>query len=281
MVAAFGTALHVTGTDPRRSRPALRRSAPTRAMPGSRRRPRSRTSSSTPSRASARTADDRQPFLDNALPRGAGEGIHPDAARRLTFAMMVGIPIMQLIMFGYASIPIRVPCRRGRGRRQRHVRALDRAGAREHHLFPRRRLAGQRRARRRDDRAWRRAVRRRHSTDFSRRLQRGEKPALLIEADATIRSPRATRWRPSPAQPDRADPTTSRGRCAHCSRRPPFEVRIHAATTGGRHEYNIVPGLMGTILTMTLAMLTRSPSRASSSAAPWRTCWRRRCGRSR
>ncbi len=31
---------------------------------------------------------------------------------RLTFGMMVGIPVMQLLLFGYASTPIRATCPR-------------------------------------------------------------------------------------------------------------------------------------------------------------------------
>ena len=52
-----------------------------------------------------------------------------------------------------------------------------------------------------------------------------------------------------------------------------FDLRVHRHyNPEGLTSYNIVPGLVGTILTLT--MVPRSPSPASASAAPWRTSWR-------
>ena len=95
-------------------------------------------------------------------------------------------------------------------------------------------------------------------TDFSRLLQRGERPAILVEADAT--DPVATgnalaalaQLNQTALMHDLIGPLHSL--------QPgdlPFEVRIHRRyNPAGITEYNIVPGLMGTILTMTLAMMT-------------------------
>jgi ABC-2 type transport system permease protein len=95
-------------------------------------------------------------------------------------------------------------------------------------------------------------------TDFSRRVLRGEKPAMLVEADAT--DPVAT------GNALAALAELNQTALAHDLIGPlrslqpgqaPFEVRIHRRyNPEGITEYNIVPGLMGTILTMTLAMIT-------------------------
>jgi ABC-2 type transport system permease protein len=53
---------------------------------------------------------------------------------------------------------------------------------------------------------------------------------------------------------------------------PPFDVAVHRLyNPESLTQYNIVPGLMGVILTMTMVMMTGSRSRASASAARWRT----------
>jgi ABC-2 type transport system permease protein len=94
--------------------------------------------------------------------------------------------------------------------------------------------------------------------DFSRRLQRGERPAILVEADAT--DPVATgnalaalqQLNQTALMHDLYGPLATLQPEA-----PAFEVRIHRRyNPEGATEYNIVPGLMGTILTMTLGMMT-------------------------
>lgn len=94
--------------------------------------------------------------------------------------------------------------------------------------------------------------------DFSRRLHRGEKPALLLEADAT--DPTAvvnalaavTAVGQSALIRDLKGPLLS-----HRSPEPPFEVRVHRRyNPEGVSQYNVVPGLMGAILTMTMIMMT-------------------------
>ena len=67
---------------------------------------------------------------------------------RLTFAMMVGMPIMQLMLFGFAinTDPKHLPTG-GAGRRPQPVRAHAGRGAAEHRLLPHRAPARQRSAR--------------------------------------------------------------------------------------------------------------------------------------
>ncbi len=94
--------------------------------------------------------------------------------------------------------------------------------------------------------------------DFERRLERGERPVALVEADAT--DPVATgnaisalnRINRTALARDLTGPLADLA-----PREPPFELRVHTRyNPEGASEYNIVPGLTGTILTMTLLIMT-------------------------
>ena len=181
---------------------------------------------------------------------------------RLTFAMMVGIPIMQLILFGYAinTDPTHLPTAVVLGDNG-DLRALDRARAREHRLFPRRRLA--RTAR---DEAERdaRAAARSSSSSTSRPISAAACSAASgrrswSRPTPPIRSPPATPWRAlSRAQPDRADARSHRAAARSCSRaiRRSSCASTAATTRKGSPSTTSCPGLIGTILTMTLVMMT-------------------------
>ena len=178
---------------------------------------------------------------------------------RLTFGMIVGIPVIQLILFGYAinSDPKHLPT------------ALRIA---EHSEFSRSILAGLANS---DyfavvgEAADEAEAERMLATgrvqfvvtipaDFSRRLVRGERPALLVEADAT--DPAATGNAIAAlnqlAQTALVHDLT--GPLAPLAGAPgAFEVRIHPLyNPEAVTQYNIVPGLMGVILTMTMVMMT-------------------------
>ena len=117
------------------------------------------------------------------------QGILQMRRDRLTFAMMVGIPIMQLVLFGFAinTDPKHLPTAVRRRRPQRVRAHASCAALREHRLLrDRRRSAATRSRGRRAARARRGAVRASPSRPTSRAtLLRGERPALLVEADAT------------------------------------------------------------------------------------------------
>ncbi len=93
---------------------------------------------------------------------------------------------------------------------------------------------------------------------FSRELLRGEQPVVLVEADAT--DPAATGNAISALR------TVARTALEHDLKGSigyllpggdPLEVRIHPRyNPEGITQYNIVPGLMGVVLTMTMAMIT-------------------------
>ena len=105
---------------------------------------------------------------------------------RVTLGMIVGIPLMQLFLFGFAINSIPRPAHRDLHRRSRRVRPLHRRGAAQFQLF---------RHRRRDQLARRSAPAAaakarccswsRFRSNFTRDMVRGAQPDLLIEADAT------------------------------------------------------------------------------------------------
>jgi len=89
---------------------------------------------------------------------------------------------------------------------------------------------------------------------FERSVRRGDKPALLVAADATdpVASGAAlgtlNQLVQTALRHDRLIPENSA---------PPFEIRTHARyNPAGSTQLNIVPGLLGTILTLTMLIFT-------------------------
>jgi len=177
---------------------------------------------------------------------------------RLTFAMLVGVPILQLVLFGYAinGDPRLLPTAVVAMDDGPLVRAVVRAA---------------------ENTGYFRVVA--HTTDaeaealiaqgqvqfalvfpadFSRRVLRGERPAMAVYADASdpaATGPAAAALAALPAVAlvhELQGPLAAlRGASA------PFELRLHRRyNPEGLTAYNVVPGLMGVILTMTLVMLT-------------------------
>ncbi|PND30337.1 mannose-1-phosphate guanyltransferase [Achromobacter pulmonis] len=178
---------------------------------------------------------------------------------RITFGMIVGMPIMQLALFGYAinTDPKQMPTA---------VIAAD------HSPFTRSFVAAMKASdyfriteELKDEEAGRAALAQGRvlfvltiPPDFSRRLLRGERPALLIEADATdpmatgLAIGAATQLTQAVAEKD-----LTGALAPLAGGQPPFEVRVHRLYNEEQiSQYNTVPGLMGVILTMTLVMMT-------------------------
>ena len=178
---------------------------------------------------------------------------------RLTFAMMIGVPLMQLALFGYAinSDPKRLPtivvAQENTVYTRSIVRALENSG-----YF--RIIAST------DDARVADAALANGSAQFAltlpagfaRELERGATPKLLVEADAT--DPAATgnaiaalqSLAGSALQHDLTGVLAARQLSA-----APFELVIQRRyNPEGITQYNIVPGLMGVILTMTMIMMT-------------------------
>jgi ABC-2 type transport system permease protein len=177
---------------------------------------------------------------------------------RLTFAMMVGVPIMQLVLFGYAinsdprNLPAAVVAAENSPFVRSIVRAVENSGYFRVVAVPTEGEAE-------------RLIERGEvqfalvfPSDFSASLLRGETPALAVYADAT--DPSATGPAVSALEklPSVALAHDLRGPLAHLSHEPaPFEVRVHRRyNPEGLTNYNVVPGLIGVILTMTLVMMT-------------------------
>ena len=90
--------------------------------------------------------------------------------------------------------------------------------------------------------------------NFERAVRRGDRPALLVAADATDPVAAGSAMAAlgtlvqTALQHDRAVPDGAA---------PPFEIRTHARyNPAANTSFNIVPGLVGTILTMTMLIFT-------------------------
>ncbi|MDR8730571.1 ABC transporter permease [Burkholderia pseudomultivorans] len=178
---------------------------------------------------------------------------------RVTFAMIVGVPIIQLALFGFAintdpkHLPTAVivadpsPFARSFIAAMRNSAYFDIVETLPDEAAGRDALA-------RGDVLFVLNV----PADFSRRLLRGERPSLLVEADATdpVATASALGALAGLVQPVADKDLT--GPLAHLNGRPPaFDVELHRLyNPEGITQYNVVPGLMGVILTMTMVMMT-------------------------
>lgn len=178
---------------------------------------------------------------------------------RLTFGMIVGIPVIQLVLFGFAinSDPKHLPTAVLSADHSEFSRSIL-AGLKNSDYFT---FVGEAADELDADRMLATGAAQFVITipaDFSRRLVRGERPALLLEADAT--DPAAT-GNAIAAVNQLAQTVLTHdlvGPLAPLAGSPgAFEVRIHPRyNPEAITQYNIVPGLMGVILTMTMVMMT-------------------------
>lgn len=178
---------------------------------------------------------------------------------RLTFAMMVGIPLIQLVLFGFAinSDPRHLPTAVLSADNSVFARTFVRALENSEYFRVVKQVGSEAEAERLISAGEVQFVLN-IPVDFARKLQRGERPALLLEADAT--DPSATGFAIS-AVNQLAQSALNRDLNGPLKglqgAPPPFEVRIHRRyNPEGVTQYNIVPGLMGVILTMTMIMMT-------------------------
>ena len=178
---------------------------------------------------------------------------------RLTFAMMVGIPILQLVLFGFAinadpkSLPTGVHVADNSAFARSFVTALENSG-----YF---RIVRYLSTEAEVDRALAEGEVQFVLTvpeGFARKLVRGERPALLLEADATDPAATSNALAALMTLNQTALERDLTGSLAHLKGHPPpFEVRVHRRYNPENiTQYNIVPGLIGTILTMTMVMMT-------------------------
>ncbi len=178
---------------------------------------------------------------------------------RITFAMMIGIPIIQVTLFGFAinSDPKHLPTAIIAADQSEFTRSFV-AAMRNSEYFEIVSLPG-------DEESARRALARGDvqfvldiPAGFTRDLVKGARPSLLVEADATDPTAIGTALGvlPSIAQVVlQRDLTGPLSRLA--SGPPAFDVQVHRLyNPESVTQYNIVPGVMGVILTMTLVLMT-------------------------
>ena len=93
---------------------------------------------------------------------------------------------------------------------------------------------------------------------FTRQLLRGERPALLIEADATDPTATGSALAAVNGITQSVIQKELNGPLAMLQSGPaPFDVKIHQLYNPDNiTQYNVVPGLMGMILTLTMVMMT-------------------------
>src|SRR5712672_449942 len=174
---------------------------------------------------------------------------------RVSFAMIVMIPVMQLLLFGYAinttprHLPTVVLLQEDSDLARSILKALENTAyfhfTREVHdvaefdnlLLSGKVLFGVEIPR-----------------GFERAVRRGDHPALLVAADAT--DPVAASSALS-ALGVITQTALEHDLFAGDPMSPPFEIRAHARyNPAGSSRLNIVPGLVGTILTMTMLIFT-------------------------
>ncbi|MEO8039447.1 MAG: ABC transporter permease [Betaproteobacteria bacterium] len=178
---------------------------------------------------------------------------------RLTFGMIVGIPVIQVLLFGFAinsdpkSLPTAVLSMDNGSYSRSIVAALRNTG----YFRIDREVHSEAEAAGLLERSQVQFVITIPS-GFERDLVRGEHPVLLVEADAT--DPAATGNALAALGPA-VETALSRDLQGVLSDlvRPPsaVEVRVHRRfNPEGVTAYNIVPGLLGVILTMTMVLMT-------------------------
>lgn len=178
---------------------------------------------------------------------------------RLTFGMMVGVPLMQLILFGYAinSDPRDLSTAVLSADNSPFSRGLVASMQASSYFSIDQTIASRDQARellRLGQAQFVLTI----PQGFWADLVKGQRPVLLLEADAT--DPAATSnavaaFREVVARTLDREMT---GSLAHLAANPsPVDIRVHADyNPEAITQYNIVPGLLGVILTLTLVMIT-------------------------
>lgn len=178
---------------------------------------------------------------------------------RLTFAMMVGIPIIQLGLFGFAinTDPKHLPTAVVMGDDSAYGRRIVAAFETSQYF----RVIGYAAS---EEEAERLLATGRVSfvvnipPSFSRDLVRGDRPRLLVEADASDPAAASNAVGALPGILDRVLSQELKGPLAELrATASPVELAVHRRyNPEGITQYNIVPGLIGVILTLSMIMMT-------------------------
>ena len=178
---------------------------------------------------------------------------------RLTFGMMIGIPLIQLTLFGFAinADPKHLPAAvlmADHGQQGRTLLyAIQNTGYFDFIREVKTEAEGQ-------DALARGEVQFvvNIPENFTRDLLRGDRPAILVEADATDPSATGNALGTLRTLLNTALQNDLKGPLSFLAGADsPIDLRIHARyNPEGITYYNIVPGLMGVILTMTMVIIT-------------------------
>ena len=178
---------------------------------------------------------------------------------RITFAMMLGVPLMQLVLFGFAinNDPKGLPAALVTTSQDHYTRAMVSAMENTgYYRFDHVVASAEEADRLIQSGAVSFVVT--VPSDFARRVQRGDHPQILIEADATDPSVASgaistlgtvaaqALLREQSAEAQAAEQSTAA-----------LNVVVHQLyNPEGITQYNIVPGLLGVILQLTMVMMT-------------------------
>ena len=178
---------------------------------------------------------------------------------RLTFAMIIGVPIIQLVLFGYAinTDPKQLPTAIVSADQGPVTRSIVTALANSGYFEVSSETVSQGEAHAmlaRGDIAYALTI----PAGFERDLVRGLRPQIVIEADATDPAASSGGIAALPTLISNVAAEFAAGPLAGLAvPPPPVDVVIHRLyNPEGITRYNIVPGLLGTILTMTTILMT-------------------------
>ncbi len=178
---------------------------------------------------------------------------------RATFGMMIGIPLLQLTLFGFAinADPKHLATAVLAADHGPFARTLVAAMSNSGYFALTREAATEAEAER--------LLRLGEvqfviniPEDFTRRLLRGERPTLLIEADATDPAATGPALAALRALADRVLDRDLTGPLAPLrAKAGPVDFAVHAHYNPENiTQYNVVPGLMGVVLTLTMVIIT-------------------------
>jgi ABC-2 type transport system permease protein len=178
---------------------------------------------------------------------------------RVTFAMIVGIPIIQMGLFGFAinADPRHLPTAVISADQSEFTRSFTEAMRNSGYFDIVATLP--------DQESGRRALRQGAvlfvldiPAGFTRELVKGAHPSLLVEADATDSTAVGTALGALPSIAQSALQKDLVGPLSRLEGTPdPFDVQVHRLyNPEAITQYNVVPGLMGVILTMTMVIMT-------------------------
>jgi ABC-2 type transport system permease protein len=177
----------------------------------------------------------------------------------LTFAMIIGVPIIQLVLFGYAinTDPKQLPTTIVSADQGPVTRSIVTALANSGYFEVSSQTVSQAEAHEmlaRGDIAYALTI----PANFERDLARGLRPQIVVEADATDPAAASGGIAALPTLISNVAAEYATGPLAGLAVPPsPVDVVIHRLyNPEGITRYNIVPGLLGTILTMTTILMT-------------------------